>query len=185
MGRTSRGNSRGNDGREFRIGRAEKAHGRLIGVSELLKREDVSVDVENDVVVFRVGSNIARFSYTSAFMIAQQLRLAAGMAARIAGATLEQRRAIKRQPIEDDVRSIDAGNVPSGDLRWRVWTEGELVSFQIGDIVARWESPAAGTIAGWFREGGRQAKNWAGDTSKTMRLAGILTDAGENRRLGH
>ena len=52
----------------------------------------VSVDVENDVVVFRVGSNLARFSYTTAFMIAQQLRLFSGLAARIAGATLDSRR---------------------------------------------------------------------------------------------
>ena len=152
-------------------------------MTELLKREDVSVDVENDVVVFRVGLNVARFSYTSAFMIAQQLRLMAGLAARIAGATLEQRRAIKRQPDEDAVRTVSGPKIPSGDLRWRVWNEGELVALQIGDLVARWEAPAAGTIASWFREGGRQAKAWAGDTSKTLRLAGILTDASENARL--
>lgn len=153
-------------------------------MTTLLKREDVSVDVENDIVVFRVGSGVARFSYTSAFMIAQRLRLMAGLAARIAGATLEQRRAIKRQPTEDDVHSISGAKlVPSGDLRWRVWNEGELVVLQIGDLVARWEAPAAGTIASWFREGGRQAKVWAGDTSKTHRYAGILTDANENARL--
>lgn len=154
-------------------------------MSELLEPTAVSIDVENDVVVFRVGPNLARFSYTSAFMIAQQLRLFSGLAARIAGATLEQRRELKRQPVEDNVRSISQPNIPSGDSRWRVWNEGELVLLQIGDLVARWEAPAAGTIASWFREGGRQAKAWAGDTSKTMRLAGILTDAEENRRLGN
>lgn len=152
-------------------------------MSELLEPTAVSIDVENDVVVFRVGSNLARFSYTSAFMIAQQLRLFSGLAARIAGATLEQRREIKRQPDEDNVRSISQPNLPRGDSRWRVSNEGELVVLQIGDLVARWEAPAAGTIASWFREGGRQAKAWAGDTSKTMRLAGILTDANENARL--
>lgn len=154
-------------------------------MSELLEPTAVSVDVENDVVVFRVGSNKARFSYTTAFIIAQQLRLFSGLAARIAGATLEQRREIKHQPTEDDVHSVKASNAPSGDSRWRVWNEGEIVALQIGDLVARWEAPAAGTIASWFREGGRQAKVWAGDTSKTMRLAGILTDASENRRLGN
>ncbi len=154
-------------------------------MSELLEPTSVSVDVENDIVVFRVGQATARFSYSSAFMIAQQMRLATGVAARTAGATLEQRRALKRQPAADHVRPVDQPAVPSGDLRWKVTNEGELVCLQIGDLIARWEAPAAGQIASWFREGGRQAKRWAGDTSKTMRVAGILTDAGENRRLGH
>ncbi len=152
-------------------------------MSELAESTRVSVDVEHDVVVFRVGSNRARFSYTSAFMIAQQLRLFSGLAARIAGATLEQVREIKRNPVEDNVRPISQPNVPSGDSRWRVWNEGEIVALQIGDLVSRWSAPDAGIIASWFREGGRQAKVWAGDTSKTMRVAGILTDASENRRL--
>ena len=59
------------------------------------------------------------------------------------------------------------------------------VAVRLGEVTARWEAPATLTIAGWIREGGRQAKRWAGDTSKTLRLAGILTDAEENRRLGN
>ena len=54
-------------------------------MSELFESTGVSVDVENDVVVLRVGDKMARFSYTSAFMVAQRMRLVSNVAGRIAG----------------------------------------------------------------------------------------------------
>jgi hypothetical protein len=148
-------------------------------VSELLQRENVIVDVENDVVVFRVSNLVARFSYQTAFQIAQRLRLAAGVAARIAGVSQEDRGDMKRQDAPEsffaDVRLDDAGL--NGGIRWNVWNDGELVAFQFGDQIARWEAPAAMTIASWFRQRGREGKAWAGDTSRTLSVAGILTDA--------
>lgn len=158
-------------------------------MSELLEPTNVSVDVENDVVVFRVGRAKARFSYSSAFMIAQEMRLAAGVAGRAAGIPIEERQDLKRQPSQKEVRPVDTPDAldasEAGALRWRVTIQGELVCLQIGSLVARWEAGPAMQIAAWFREGGRQAKRWAGDSSKTLRLAGILTDAAENTRLTH
>ncbi len=152
-------------------------------MSELLEPMQVSVDVENDIVVFRVGHATARFSYSSAFMIAQQMRLAASVAGRAAGIPLEERKALKRQPAQKEVRPVDTPAAGARELRWAVTNQGELVCLQIGSLLARWEAPAAMNIAAWFREGGRQAKRWAGDSSKTLRLAGILTDANANARL--
>jgi len=154
-------------------------------VSEIFARTDVSVDVENDVVVLRVGDKMARFSYTSAFMVAQRMRLFAGQAARIAGASSEERSALKRDADETNLRPIGNGAARQSTKPWDVWNEGAVVAVRLGEVTARWEAPATLTIAGWIREGGRQAKRWAGDTSKTLRLAGILTDAEENRRLGN
>ena len=154
-------------------------------MSELLKREDLSVDVEDDVVVFRVADHLARFSYPTAFMIAQRLRLSAGVAARVAGVTPGERRDMKRQTAPEelfaDVQIDTVNGAPA--LRWNAWSEGELVAFQFGQTIARWEADKAMIVAAWFREGGRQAKHNAGDTSQTIRLAGILTDANENARL--
>jgi len=152
-------------------------------VSELLEPTAVSVDVENDIVVFRVGRATARFSYSSAFMIAQEMRLAASVAGRAAGIPLEERQELKRQPSQKEVRPVDTPDAGAGALRWIVTIQGELVCLQIGSLVARWEAAPAMQIAAWFREGGRQAKRWAGDSSRTLRLAGILTDANENARL--
>ena len=151
-------------------------------MSELLKREDVAVDVENDAVVFRVARNAARFSYSQAFDIAQRLRLCAGVAARNAGMDREDRSELKRQEAPEhlvaDVRVTDAEAI-----KWDAWIKGELVAFQFGATIAKWEAPAAMTIASWFREGGRQAKHNAGDRFKTLRVAGILTDASLNASL--
>jgi len=152
-------------------------------VSELLKRENITVDVENDVVVFRVADQVARFSYPTAFMIAQRLRLSAGVAARVAGALPGERFEMKRQAAPEELVADVAIDTVNGSPRWNVWNEGELVAFQFGNQIARWESPNAMTLAAWFREGGRQAKHNAGDTSQTIRLAGILTDANKNARL--
>ncbi len=152
-------------------------------MSQLLQRENVSVDVEHDVVVFRVASEVKRFSYPTSFMIAQRLRLSAGVAARNAGARANERFKMKREAAPEElVAKVRVDHVLPGST-WRVWTEGELVAFQFGNQIARWEAPAAFQIAAWFREGGRQAKHNAGDTSQTIRIAGILTDANDNARL--
>lgn len=153
-------------------------------MTELLQPTEVSLDSENDIVVFRVGRKVARFSYTSGFMIAQELRLTANVAARIAGIPAAERRDMKRAPAGlEDVRAVELEEGPLDDARWKVTNEGALVAFQVRDWTARWEAPAAMTIASWFRLRAREGKAWAGDKSKTLRVAGILTDASENARL--
>ena len=151
-------------------------------MSELLKRENVAVDVEDEVVVFYCAGNPSRFSYDTAFDVAQRLRLAANVAARMAGVSKEERGDLKRQDAPEelfaDVR-LETGKLENG-VAWNVWTEGELVAFQIGEVIAKWEAPAAMTIASWFREGGRQAKSNSGNRVKTLRIAGVLTDANLN-----
>ena len=153
-------------------------------MSEILKREDVSVDVDGVVVVFRVAKHEARFSYPTAFDIAQRLRLCANGASRNAGIPREERADMKRQdPPESllaDVRVDEPGRMDG--TTWDAWIQGELVAFLFGNMIAKWEAPAAMTIASWFREGGRQAKHNAGDRVKTIRIAGTLTDA--SKRLG-
>lgn len=153
-------------------------------MSRLFERTGVSVDADDDIVVLRVGKMKARMSYTLAFQIAQRMRLHGGVAARIAGATPKERFALKRKADEADLRPIDNIEVQDNGKPWDVWHEGELVCVRLKAVVARWEAPAALTIAGWIRVAGRQAKRWAGDTSKTHRYAGILTDAADNDRLG-
>lgn len=153
-------------------------------MSELFERTGVSVDADDDIVVLRVGKMKARMSYTLAFQIAQRMRLHGGVAARIAGATPKERFALKRKADEANLRPIGNAEARDNGKPWDVWHEGPLVYVRLKTVIARWEAPAALTIAGWIRAGGRQAKRWAGDTSKTHRFAGILTDAAENDRLG-
>ncbi len=147
-------------------------------MSELLVRENIAVDVENDVVVFRVADQSARFSYYSGFRIAQRLRLAAGVAARAAGAPSEERRDMKRQEAPEalaaDIR-VEGGD-GIGPV-WDVWTDGELVAFQFGPTILRVEADKGMTLASWFRQRSKEAKQNAGDTSQIINIAGVLTDA--------
>lgn len=155
-------------------------------MSELLQREDVAVSVDNDVVVITVGKHAARFSYHSAFLIAQRLRLSASVAGRLSGCTTQEVADMKRQPVHPEQLSeviLDDGHGSHDGHPWEVRTEGELVVFQISELIIRWAAPAAMQIAAWVREAGRQGKRWAGDTSKTLNVAGILTDANANARL--
>jgi hypothetical protein len=149
----------------------------------LFQREDVAVDVQRDVVVFKVGPHTARFAYETAFVVAQRLRLSANVAARTAGVAKGERADLKRQRVDPDQfaesHAIEGGRLDFG-FQWNVWTEGELVAFQFGNEIARWDAPSAMTIATWFREGGRQAKAWAGDTSRRLNIAGVLSDASRN-----
>lgn len=152
-------------------------------MSAVFKRRDVSVDAQRDVVVFQVSGKTARFAYKTAFIVAQRLRLAANVAARTAGIAKGERAQLKRGKIDPDQfadMTIDSAGCLEGGFAWNVWSEGEVVAFQFGNEIARWDAPAAMTIATWFREGGRQAKAWAGDTSKSLNIAGILTDASLN-----
>ena len=155
-------------------------------MSELLQRENVSVDVERDVVLFKVGKYNATFHYVTAFQIAQRLRLAANVAGRAAGIPGPDRGNQKRQVVGEDhfagSKLSEAGRLDGG-YKWDVSTDGSLVVFQVADLIAKWEAPAAMEIAAWFREAGRRGKRWAGDTSKTISVAGILTDANANARL--
>ena len=153
-------------------------------MSRILARTGVSVDADDDIVVLRVGKMKARMSYTLAFQIAQRMRLHGGVAARLAGMNARDRFKLKREADEANLQPIAGGEVLDNGKPWDVWYEGELVCIRLKAVIAQWEAPAALTIAGWLREGGRQAKRWAGDTSKTHRYAGILTDAAENDRLG-
>ncbi len=146
-------------------------------------RTDVSVDDDDDIVVLRVGKMKARMSYTLAFQIAQHMRLHGGVAARIAGLNPKERFVLKREADESNLRPVGNGEARDNDKPWDVWHEGELVCLRLKEVTARWEAPAALTIAGWIRVAGRHAKRWAGDTSRTRRYAGILTDASENARL--
>jgi hypothetical protein len=155
-------------------------------VSELAQREDVSVATDDDVVVFTVGKHAARFSYHSAFLIAQRLRLSANVAGRLSGCTRQEVTDMKRQPVHPEQVSeviLDDGHGAHGNHPWEVRAEGELVVFQISDQIIQWSAPAAMEIAAWFREAGKQAKRWAGDTSRTLNIAGILTDANANASL--
>jgi hypothetical protein len=156
----------------------------------LLKPTQLRVATENDVVLFSVGSsNPARFSYSLAFRIAQGLRVAGNVAARLEGIPKDERQMLKRSTIEPVGRPLlgleerHTDERPSG-IAWRVDVEGSLVAWHHGNVTMRFEAPDALAIAGMIRTAAKRAKHWANDTSITLRVGGQLSDAAENDRLG-
>lgn len=160
---------------------------------DLLRPEQFSVEAENDIVIFRVGSGIARFSYFTASAIAQGLRVAGGTALRSEGVIPTERFEMKRDlpaaaveaaiaapPFHDDRR-----NTSSPGTRWAVALDGALVRFNIGNVSIAMEANTALTLGNWMRVRAREAKRWAGDTGRVIRMSGVLTDAAANYRSGH
>lgn len=159
---------------------------------DLLRPQQFSVTTENDIVIFAAGSGVARFSYTTAAAIGQGLRVAGGAALRNEGVKPLERAAMKRDlpdaaaeaalaapPMHDDRR-----NTASPGTRWAVVVEGAIVRFNIGNVSIAMEANTALTLGNWLRVRAREAKLWAGDTARVIRMSGILTDAAENYRHG-
>jgi hypothetical protein len=65
---------------------------------------------------------------------------------------------------------------------YRVWSEGSLVKIQFGDIPITMEYSVALELAQFLRISGKQSKANAGDTSRTIRALGMLTDAETDER---
>lgn len=154
-------------------------------MSTVLAPTRVQVQAKNDIVVFSIGRAQTSLGYETALKIAQGLRLASNLAGRYAGIHLDERRELKRTPeVEAPVAPGGVNTAPrNAGLPWTVNVVGELVEFTLGEFSARFQAPDAATVAGWLRAQAKVAKAWAGDTSKTLRLAGNLTDAETNDRL--
>lgn len=154
-------------------------------MNDVLQRQTVAVNTDGDKVLLAIGRHGMRFGYNTGFEIAQALRMAGKFAARIAGATVEERRAMVQDDTEvpaakrDSQTAVDMVGKP-----WAVRVEGERVALTIGNVRMNAAPADALTIAGWVRSKSKEAKRNAGDRSRTLRVRGTLTDAEENYRRG-
>jgi len=159
----------------------------------VLSPERVRVSAENDVVVLQVGRAQARFSYNTAAMIAQGMRLAANQAAMVGKARPDERQAMRAAlPLGTHEAMLNAKaseerratNTATASMRWSTGVMGELVTFDLGNVHMEFEPETAYQISHWLRIQARVAKLWSGDTGRTMRVSGTLTDAEQNYRHG-
>ena len=151
-------------------------------------RQGVVVSDENDIVTVKIGRATARFSYQTAFRLAQHMRLNAKCAMRVSGIDVKEHRSITARAIEKlqtRLSRVRRASRERPNLNYEVTSVGESVHLQIGNIGIDMDHDAALEIAGWIREHGRKAKRWAGDTGKSLSIVGHLSDAEENYRLGH
>jgi hypothetical protein len=154
-------------------------------VTDLLRKRNIAVLDENDIVIFKVGRATARFSYRTAFKLAQRLRLHAKLAARIAGEDFRVHRIVTENSLKHLVKRLSTVQRASRErpnLNYEIGNEGSLVVFRMGNVFLKFDHETAMTIAAWIREHGKSAKAWAGDTGKSFSIVGRLSDAEDNAK---
>jgi hypothetical protein len=158
-------------------------------VDALLEKQSIYVDTRQDRVVLRVRRLEVEMPYATSFKLAQGLRLASKDAMRYAKedvnnwqdfAALSDMNKRVWPYIAHPERRVTLHK----GVDWRAGWEGENVKIQFGDQLLKCHFTAALKISEWLREAGRQSKAWAGDSSRSIHAAGVLSDAENNYRLG-
>lgn len=148
----------------------------------LLTKQNIHIEPRQDRVVLRVSRLEIEIPYATSFKVAQGLRLAARDAMRYAKqdfVVADISKTAQPYEVNANIRVTAHKN-----FKWRAGWEGENVKIQFGDQLLKFHFTAALKISEWIRDAGRQSKAWAGDGSKSINAAGILSDAENNYRLG-
>jgi len=154
--------------------------------TSLLKKEQLEVRHERDLVLFKVGHAEERYSYQYAFNLCQDIRLHCKIAMRYAGEfplNCNQIGAVEkyadvydllqRALLHDELRF--SGEVPR--FRTHVDCEGELIVIKVGQTEARMHWEDALKLSVWFRAAAKNAKGWAGNQTQRLRAKGHLHNA--------
>jgi hypothetical protein len=155
----------------------------------LLTKQRIHIEPRQDRVVLMLGKLEVEMPYATSFQVAQGLRLASKDAMRYAKedvtnwqtfATLDE---MPKETLPYKVSPEHRVTVRK-NFNWKAGWEGENVKVMFGDQVLKFHFTVALKIAVWLRDAGHRSKAWAGDGSKSMIMAGRLSDAEENYRLG-
>lgn len=156
-------------------------------MTSILKNEKVSVETDCDRVIFAAGRTLFPIPYATAFKMAASLKMACKQAMRITKEPLSEADALMKSDREIKVNEVSPikRNLPIQNFEWGVSYCGEMVYMEIGNNEVGFHFSDGLKISQWLRFGGKQAKNWAGDTSRSMHATGILTDAEDNYKRGY
>jgi len=157
----------------------------------VLTQQNVGVDSLYDLVILKLGDRRLRIPYQNVFEIVNNMRMAAKMAGRHEGVAppswrqvLESVRGQLPEPAKRHPhfrRSMEQPNVKN----WRVGGEGSLVVLNFDDLEFKTHFSDALRLMELMRAHAHRAKNWAGDTSKSMRMTANLTDAANNAKYNY
>ena len=152
----------------------------------LLQKIKYGATANLDMVDIRVASMRPRVPYQVAFEIAHKLRMAAKRAARWdrQAATLSHDFMGDLNDCPAPNRSFRRSKLTSNVKRYLIDVNDGLVQVGFNDSLMEIEYEAALKLHAKIRVEARRAKAWAGDSSTTSRLLGMVTDAEEDDRLG-
>ena len=157
-------------------------------MAHVFTREHVNVRQAMDIVEWQLGTHKVRLYYQTTIELLHGMRVAAKAAMRHEGnavalwrdhAKIDQSPSIV--PLHHEYRrSGHTSNVKT----WRVDVEGSLVAVYLNELEARFHWTDALYFQAWLRTAARQAKNWAGDSSRQLRSTALLTDAEDSYKRG-
>lgn len=143
-------------------------------MSEILLKQNISVVQNAEVVLFTVANMIVPMHYVVGFKIAQGLRLAAKAAMQVNGELLSDWRDMSEL---DESSLIDDKSTYLRPMKfgWSTSSKGDRVRFNFGSEMLEVHYKDALQIASWLKLKSEKAKEWVGDTSRGIILAGTLT----------
>ncbi len=160
-------------------------------MSDVLLKDHVSVDTLCDLVILRLGTNELKIPYQTGFEVVNALRMACKLTMRHEGVQIPDWRKVLdtvRTELPKVVslhpqfrRSLEAANVRTWSIKW----EGSLVILVFNDLTCKMHYSDGLRLHLMLRAGANNAKRWAGDTSKAMRMTAFLNDAEENYKHGY
>ncbi len=155
-------------------------------MDSLLSRHKIKVGQDMDRVTLQIGRLPVSIPYSQAFKIAQGLQLGAKYVMRLAGQSWkdwQKRTEIDEIPSQVITNDSQRSTLPSR-FEWTVAFEGELVRLTMGNVSFAFHFTVALKLVTALRLNGRNAKRWAGDTSRQISAMGMLSDAEQNYKHG-
>ena len=160
-------------------------------MSGILKKERIDVQAELDLVVFVFGDRRLLVPYQTAFEICNGVRMAAKMASRQSGNAADAWRELAAVPLEERfpttekrARQFRRSRLQPNVKAWEIKFESELVILKFDDLAVKIHFSDALRWYTHARAAAHIAKDWAGDSTKKLRMTAHLSDAEENYRRG-
>ena len=157
-------------------------------MSRVMTKLFVAVRPNMDMVEVQLGSHTLRVPYQTAFEIASGIRVAAKTSMSFEKTPVKEWREISEVEDGEPVlatshqfrRSKLIGNVNT----WSIAFEGALVVIRANELELKLHYSEAFPLHQLIRQKAREAKAWAGDTSRSIKVRATLSDAEENYKRG-
>lgn len=148
----------------------------------LFTQENMQVGEALDIVQWTLRDRKVRLYYPTAIKMAAQIRVFAKAAVAAAGGNPKLWREIAKYEAEEPLTPLNPEYRRSGFLSNLkhipvVTLEGELVSVQLDDLVARFHCTDALRVQAMLTRSARCAKRWAGDGAREFILTARLHNA--------
>ena len=153
-------------------------------MGEVLTKQTCAAGAKYDMVGLKFGTQRFLLYYQIAFELAAGVLMASKMAARYEGVHpskwSEFVNTIQQSPIAPLHRGYRRSDATPNFKDWSVAFERNLVVFKFDQETIKMHYSEAFEMYGWIRTAAKNAKHWAGDTSRQWTTRANLVDAETN-----